>query len=571
MTLPFPLPPLFVRRLLLLSVITVSACRGDDKRSGDSSAPATGGTFVIATPADANALIPMYADDAMTRSVVDQLFGRLADMGAELNTVGDRGFMPRLADRWEWATDSLSIAFHIDPGARWHDGRPVTARDVAFTYSLYTDPKVGSSVGPLLRSIDSVTARDSATAVVWYKQRSPEQFFDAAFQLIIMPEHLFSSADRASLRTHELATQPVGNGRFRFVRWDKGSTIEIVADTANYRGRPKLDRVIWTIAPDFTAGVTRLLAGEADFYEFLRADNIIEVGKNPSLKTIPYPSLQYGFLTFNLKEAKNRKRPHAIFADREVRRALAMAVDRQKLVESVFGKLALPAIGPVSRALATADTTLQQIPYDVEGSKRILDSLGWKDTNGDGIREKGRRVLEFGMLVPSSSRSRAQFAVLLQEAFRQVGAKVNVDLLEFTTVGARLKARDFETTLGVWQTDPSPGGVRQTWGIEGSRASDGSNLGSYESRAFDALVDTALTQMDVVKERAYFRRAYQMIIDDAPAIFLYEPRQTAGAHKRIMPANMRADSWWANLADWSIPADQRIDRDRIGLRAPAAP
>jgi peptide/nickel transport system substrate-binding protein len=113
--------------------------------------------------------------------------------------------------------------------------------------------------------------------------------------------------------------------------------------------------------------------------------------------------------------------------------------------------------------------------------------------------------------------------------------------------------------------------VRQTWGTTGSRLSSGSNQGSYENATFDALVDTALTQMDAAQERAYFTRAYQTLLDDAPAIFLYEPRLTAGAHKRIMPTGMHAHAWWANLAEWTIPADQRIDRDRIGLRAPAAP
>ena len=560
-----------MRRLLLLLVLTTAACKGSDTKAGADSGSSTGGTLVIATSADADVLLPVYADNALTKSVIEQIFDHLADIGPDINSVGDKGFKPRLADRWEWAADSLSIAFHIDPRARWHDGVPVTARDVVFTHSLFRDPKAGSSTAPLIASIDSVTARDSATAVVWYRGRSPEQFFDAVYQLIIMPEHLLKDADRATLRSHPFATKPVGNGRFRFVGWTKGDRIEVIADTANYKGRPKLDRVIWTVAPDPATAVTRLLSGEADFFEILRPDNIPDVKKNPMLKTVPYPSLQYGFMTFNLRDKKNRKRPHPIFADREVRRALTMAIDRPKLVQNVFGDLALPALGPAVRSLGIADSTLVQIPYDVERSKRVLDSLGWKDTNGDGVREKGGRPLEFELLVPSSSRPRAQFAVLLQEAFRQVGVKVNVELQEYTTVGARLDNRDFEATLGVWQVDPSPGGIRQTWGTEGSRANDGLNNGSYENPKFDALVDTAVRQMDPVKGHAYFKRAYQMILDDAPAIFLYEPRLTAGAHKRIMPVGMYANAWWANLADWTIPADQRIDRDRIGLRAPATP
>jgi ABC-type transport system substrate-binding protein len=148
---------------------------------------------------------------------------------------------------------------------------------------------------------------------------------------------------------------------------------------------------------------------------------------------------------------------------------------------------------------------------------------------------------------------------------------VNLETLEYTTVGARLDARDFETTLGVWQVDPSPGGIRQTWGIAGARARDGSNVGSYENPVFDALVDSALMQMDPAREKAYFRKAYEIIINDVPAVFLYEPRLTAGSHKRVRQTGMRPDAWWAGLADWWIPANERIDRDRIGLRAPATP
>jgi len=560
-----------VRRLILAVLFSAAACKGSDTGGGSDTTAATGGTLVISVAADADVLLPVFADNAQTKNIVEQMYDHLAEMGNELNTVGDKGFIPRLARSWDWAPDSLSIAFHIDPRAHWQDGRPVTAKDVAFTYSVYIDPKVGSSTAPLLSSIDSVTVRDSATAVVWYRRRSPEQFFDAVYQLIIMPEHLLGSADRAALRTHALSTQPLGNGRFRFVRWDKGSTIELVADTTAYRGRAKLDRVIYSVSPDFTAGVTKLLSGEADYFEVLRPEHIVELQKNPSLKPVPYPSLQYGFMSFNLRDPKNHRRPHPIFADRGVRRALTMATDRKKLVENVFGTLALPAIGPVPRAMATADTTIPQLPYDVEAAKRLLDSLGWKDADGDGIRAKGGRQLEFSLLVPSSSKPRVNYSILLQEAFRQVGAKVNLETLEYTTVGARLDARNFETTLGLWQTDPSPGGIRQTWGIAGSRARDGSNTGSYENPVFDALADSALMQMDPAKEKAYFRKAYEVILNDAPAIFLYEPKLTAGSHKRLRQTGMRADAWWAGLADWWIPANERIDRDRIGLRAPATP
>jgi len=134
--------------------------------------------MVISVPADAATIFPPYVFDQVGVAVRDQLYDRLADIGDDLSTIGDIGFTPRLADHWEWARDSLSVAFHINPRARWHDGQPVRASDVRFSYRLYTDPKVGSSVSPEISTIDSVSVRDSLTPVVWFKPKRPEAFYD---------------------------------------------------------------------------------------------------------------------------------------------------------------------------------------------------------------------------------------------------------------------------------------------------------------------------------------------------------------------------------------------------------
>jgi ABC-type transport system substrate-binding protein len=159
-----------------------------------------------------------------------------------------------------------------------------------------------------------------------------------------------------------------------------------------------------------------------------------------------------------------------------------------------------------------------------------------------------------------------RFSVLLQEQLRQAGAKLDVEQLEQNVNLARMTARDYDLFIGLWSTDPSPAGIKQAWGTEGSRTKDGANYGSYESPVFDALVDSGTAATDPARQRAYFKRAYQTIIDDAPAIWLYMPPTVAGIHKRIRTAAMRPDGWWSQLADWWIPADERTPRDKIGLR-----
>jgi len=232
-------------------------------------------------------------------------------------------------------------------------------------------------------------------------------------------------------------------------------------------------------------------------------------------------------------------------------------------VRNVYDTLAAVAVGPTVRAYPTTDTTLQQIPYSVDGARRLLDSLGWRVSATDSIRSRGGRRLEFTVSVPSSSRSRMNMAVLAQEQLRQVGAKMNIERLEFAAFVDRETHRAFDAALGSWHVDASPGGIRQTWGSAGAQASGGSNYGSYRNPAFDAAVDGALSAMDLSNRRARFKEAYQIIIDDAPAIWLAEPRSMIAISHRIRTPSLRPDAWWANIGEWWIPASDRIARDRI--------
>jgi peptide/nickel transport system substrate-binding protein len=142
--------------------------------------------------------------------------------------------------------------------------------------------------------------------------------------------------------------------------------------------------------------------------------------------------------------------------------------------------------------------------------------------------------------------------------------------MEFNSFMQREIAHDFDAVMGGWHIDPSPGGVRQQWGTAGARGADGSNYARYESPTFDAYVDSALATPDPVREKALFRRAYETIVGDAPAIWIYEPKPLIGVHSRLELPGRRADAWWAGFADWSVKPGQQIARDRIGLRAPAA-
>jgi peptide/nickel transport system substrate-binding protein len=218
-------------------------------------------------------------------------------------------------------------------------------------------------------------------------------------------------------------------------------------------------------------------------------------------------------------------------------------------VRSVFDTLGLVAHGPATRILATSDTTLG-LPYDPERAGLVLDSLGWRrGTNG--MRARGKTPLAFSVILPSSSAIRKRIAVLLQEQWRKVGANVRLEPIEVNTFGARMDARKFESLLNAWHIDPTPSSVKEEWASSEIR-SGGYNATSYRNPVFDAVLDSAVREMNPVASAALYKRAYRILTEDAPAIWLYELRNAQGVSKRIRTTGMRPDAWWANLADWSV-------------------
>ena len=542
----------------VLLTLCTAAC---SEHSRNTTTAEPGGTLVISTTADPGTLFPPLIGTTQGKQIAEQVYDYLADVGPEMNTRGEKGFRPQLTDGWRWSDDSLSLAFHLNPRARWHDGKAVSAHDVQFTFALNKNPALGGALLTELANIDSVTASDSLTAVFWFHERLPTQFLDAAAQMLILPAHQLERIQVARLR--ESSPAPIGTGRFRLRRWDKGSSVEIVADSSNYRGRAKLDRVIWSISPEFTTAVTRLFSGDADLFDALRAEDLPELLRHPKLRAIILPGTDYGFVQFNLRDPANNAQPHPLFGDRALRRAIAMSIDRNALVKSVLDTLGLVAVGPTVRAFPTTDTRVSQIAFDSARGRVILDSLGWSSHDARGIRTKNGRELAFNLLVPTSSMSRMRLAVLLQAQLRSMGIRVDIEQMDNSAFIARQQARSFDAALGGWHLGASPDGTRQAWTSAGT-GREGVNYGSYENPIFDAQLDSALLS-DAQHAKERFTLAYGTINQDAPAVWLYEPRTAIGLHRRIRTGWTRPDAWWADLGDWHIPPAERLPRDLVRL------
>src|SRR5438876_8431655 len=549
----FRLTPVIV---LAIAIASLGAC----ERRGGCTGPNCG-TLVDVAVAEPATLLPPSSEDIVATDIDEQLFLKLADVGMSTNTVGDEDFQPLLAQKWEW-DGPLTLVFHLDPRARWQDGQRVTAADVEFTFNAYTDSAVASPYRPKLHRIEKVTTRDSLTAVFRFREKYPEMFYDAVYHMRILPAHLLRSVPREQWRTAPFGRQPVGDGPYRFVRWQAAQSIELVADTTFFLGRPGIRRLIWRFTPSLPVAVQQVIADQADIREQLvTPDNVERAKAAKQLAIYPFRGNVYPFLSFNQRAPGDTSKPHPLFGDRDVRRALTMAVDRASLVKSTLGDLGQVPPGPISALVGIWAPDIRQLPYDTAQAARLLSLHGWRDHDGDGIRDKDGQPLAFHILVPSSSGLRMQYALLLQEQFRAIGVRAEIDELEGSVVAQRTGSGNYDTAILSRSNDPSPGsGTAQSWTLAGF---GGSNFGRYYNPEFERIVQRAISAPKRDQARTLWRYALETINADAPGIFLYALANVGAVHKRVENVQFRPDSWAALLRTWRIPPDRLIDRDRV--------
>ncbi|HEX9727541.1 MAG TPA: ABC transporter substrate-binding protein [Gemmatimonadales bacterium] len=526
----------------LMAALALSGCETRDPCVG------TCATAVITVGADADVLFPPLSQGNVSQAVAAQLFLKLADIGLGMNTVGDSGFVPKLAESWTYE-DSLTLVFRLHPAARWHDGVPVSAGDVEFTFDVYLDPLVNAPAGPLLESIVSVTARDERTVSFTFSRWHAEQLYDATHHMLILPKHLLDTIPRDRMGSHPLVRAPIGSGPYRFVEWRAGESIELAADSTFFLGAPGIGRLIWRVTPDFATSLTQVVTGEADILEaVLGEENVTRARGAEHLRVVEYPSGVYVYVAFNVTAAGDPDRPHPVLGDRNVRRAVVLATDRQSILQSVLGGLGQVPGGPTTPMVRIWRDDMRQLPFDSTRAGRLLDSVGWRDSDADGVRDRHGTPLRFDLMYPSSSQVRAQAAVIMQEQLRRVGVDVQLRVLEPNAMVDRANQGRFDAMVGAWQVDPPPGAIRQLWSSAGI---PGSNYGRYASAAFDAALQRAVNEGDPTAAQRRWEEAIGIINEDAPAMWLFTPTLVAAVAVRFHNVTIRPDLWSATLWQWT--------------------
>ncbi len=507
-------------------------------------------SIVIVTGLDAPVPIPTLMEGPQSIlsnfEVADHLFLRLAELGPTLTTAGDAGFVPRLARSWN-RRDSVTLVFDLDSRARWHDGVPVTSRDLLFTWARARNPDIAPKLATQVRYIAAVSAEGDHRVVFKFTHPYPEQLYDATFHVAPLPSHLLKSIPPEKLAQSAFVSHPIGNGPFRWVRHEPGRFIELAANPTFFLGRPQIQRVIIRMAPDPDARINLLLSGEADAMDYIPPplSNVARVGADPNVRLVPVPSPTLGYLLFNQRDPRDTSRPHPILADADVRRAITLALDRRLIVRAVLGNYGEIPYGPASLLLWIRHGAPAPLAMNREQARRLLAGRGWADSDGDGVLDRKGTPLGLTLSVPNSSGVRRQMSLLVQEQLRQVGIRIELRQLEFAVFSERRTAGNFDIDFPASIQDPSPSGLTQSWSCSGV-----SNVAHFCDPQVDSLLDRAI--LTVGDPRQAWHAVLRRIEEDAPAAFLYTVANVYAVNRRFSDVVIRPESSWISLWRWNI-------------------
>ena len=498
--------------------------------------------LVIAATGEPEALLPPLVYETVGRDISDRVYERLADLAPGGAPIDTGAYRPALAAHWE-RVDSLTLRFHLRPGARWHDGEPVTAGDVVFSFESYADSVLDTPARASLAGQLQASAEDSSTVLVRFSRAYPEQLYDATWHVRVIPAHIWRWQERSAWGSDTAVAHVIGSGPWRMGAWQRGQSLTLVADTAGGR-RTGVGTLLWRFAADPDAALNLVLSHEADLMEAVGApERVARVAADSALRTLAYPAAAYGFLGYNLENSAARRLGGSALTDRAVRRALNMAVDRQAIARTVYGDGAKAPPGPMSQLLWVWDDSVATLPTDTAAAGRALDEGGWLRGAG-GVRARAGRTLRFDILVPATSLGRRRLAELLQERWRLIGAEVTVTAVDFPVFQERLGQGKFDSYIGAWLDEPSPRGLADQWTAAGIGIL---NYGHYANPAFDRLFHEALGASDLLAARRAWRAALDTLNADAPALFLYAPVNVAAVSRRVQGFTIDPYSWLSGI------------------------
>jgi peptide/nickel transport system substrate-binding protein len=417
-----------------------------------------------------------------------------------------------LATSWEVSPDGRTVTFTLRDGVRWHDGAPVTARDVVFTVEKSRDPATeATSYISGFQDLVRVEALDDRTVRAEYSK--PYADFLEAWTVPILPEHL--AGKEPDLVTSEFARHPVGCGPFRFVRHEPGQEIVLEANADYWGGRPAVDGITLRLVPDERTAYQAILRGDLNLLT-VPPDIWAEAERSPEaahLGRLLFYRLNVWYIAWN------QDGRHPAFADPRVRRAMLLALDREPFIEKVLGGLGRPAATTYHPDSVWADPGIVPLPYDPDRASRLLDEAGWRDDDGDGVRERDGEPFELTLLMPASRQEiSGRIAAWVQQSLAEIGVRMHIEALEFGAFRERRGSGQFDAVMAALTFTPIPDQYEL---YHTAAAEDGYNFFGFSDPEVDRLLERGRESFDREEREAIYRALQGRLVELQPLSCLF--------------------------------------------------
>lgn len=515
--------------------LAVSGCGGGDAGGG------AGGTVVAGIRTDFSGFNPITNTSQYTGEVMKYgLFTPLVQYDENLSV------RPYLAESWEMQGDT-AVIFQLRQDVLWHDGEPVTAEDVKFTFDLAKDSATASLIGSVyLDEVESAEIVDAYTIRFDFSRPHAQALED--FWWSPLPQHLLGDVAPSELMNAEFNRDPVGSGPYRFVEWRSNQRLVLEPNPEfpeALGGPPPNDRLVFRIVPEPATLLTELRTGGVHVDIDPQPSQTEDIEQSEQLRLHSFPGRTVYYIGWN-----NEREP---FTDPQVRLAMTYAINRAEIVEALLFGYGQVAVSPVPQWSPLYPSGLQPLPYDPERARQLLADAGWTDSDGDGTLDRNGQPFSFTIITSDRPLNRS-VAEVVQEQLGDIGVNVEVRALEFQSMLGLHKSRDFDAVFSNWVLDnfqmaAAPNALFHSRyaDIEGS-----ANRSSVRDELLDQLMERASVTTDENEARVVWHQFHQRLRELQPFTFMFWLEELAASREELSGVRMDQRGELMSMKEWSL-------------------
>jgi len=506
--------------------------------------PSDGDMLVRRLSAEPDTLNPIVATDVYSRTIETLVHESLLDM--DLNT-GE--LLPFLAESWEVADDNVTFTFHLRKDVTFHDGRPMTADDFIYSLERVLDPKVdAASLRTYFVDCESYEKIDDYTVRIKWKK----PYFKAlemVGDLAVVPKHILD--DGQDFNKHPYARAPVGTGPYKFLEWKTGQSMTLERYEGYWGKRPHFDRIHFKIITNDDVSLSLLKKGELDLLGLTRIQWVKQTNSKSFEKKFHKVHYHYPFFSY---VGWNMRKP--MFADKRVRQAMTMLLDRELILEKVYYCLGSVATGTYDHKSPFSDPEIKPWPFDPDRAGALLDEAGWRDTDGDGVLDKDGADFRFTLSCTADSPQTEQIAVIYKEELRKAGIELVIKKLEWAAFLDSVHDLKFDACLLGWALDFNPDSY-QLWHSSEADKKMSSNHVGFKNQEVDRLIELNRREFDRAKRIEYCRRIHHILHEEQPYTFMLNTEALIAVDKRVHNVVPHPIRPIFHYPQWYVPKDLR--------------